>query len=134
MLVKVRSVQGNQGCDWLDGPVRRPRTARSRLARPRGARRARNLTCVWRFAEPLDDDLEVRNAAHQEATPALGDKAAIEHRRDAAVVGRSQEAAENLLEPNGGFRDGDLHEGGPSLRLDPLAPRFLDGGVRDRER
>lgn len=59
----------------------------------------------------LDHKLEVGQAAHEQATPAFGNKSAIQDRCRAVVLVGADETPELLLEADRGFRDGDLDEG-----------------------
>jgi hypothetical protein len=59
----------------------------------------------------LDDKLEIGQAAHQQATPAPGDEAAIQDRCRAMVLVGADQAPELLLEAERGLRDGDVDEG-----------------------
>ena len=75
----------------------------TRSSTPRSAR------CT--SAGRLDNKLEVGQAAHQQATPAPGDEAAIQDRCRTVVLVGADEASELLLEADRGLRDGDVDEG-----------------------
>ena len=62
-------------------------------------------------ADRLDDKLEVRQAAHQQANPAPGDEAAIQIRCRAVVLVGADEAPELLLEADRSLRDSEADEG-----------------------